>query len=146
MDKINSIAFVEAKKRILELTEKMGLNPNVLKYFEEGKVYYSYLTAGGFIGSIDTIAHDSRYEEAVKNFEREYEGNIVFHAIETITEWGEMLSLLYVGNNPDEWEVERLYQNYIAAYTVNFSRPDDSEFGDIIIQGFGKSGALVRVG
>lgn len=41
----------EAINRIKTLIEKCNLNPNVLKYFEEGKEYYSYLT-GGFLGSI----------------------------------------------------------------------------------------------
>lgn len=146
MSNTRNNTFNEALERINELIDKQNLNPNVLKYFKEGKVYYSYLTAGGLVGSIDTITYDPRYEAAVKDFEKEYEGYVVYHAIETLTEVGDMLSLLYVSDDPENWEGERLYQNYIASYTINFSEPNGSDFGDIIIQGFGESGALVRIG
>lgn len=53
----------EAINRIKTLIKKCKLNPNVLKYFKEDKVYYSYLTAGGFIGSIDTVSFDKNYEK-----------------------------------------------------------------------------------
>ncbi|MEQ2603905.1 hypothetical protein [Dorea longicatena] len=35
--------------------------------------------------------------------------------------------------------------NYLMAYVVNFTVPEYSEFGDIFIEEFGDSGALVRV-
>lgn len=98
----------EARKRIIELHEKFGLNPNVLKYFNEGNVYYSYLTGGGFIGSIDDITYDERYEKAVKEFEKEYGGYVVYHAIETKTAFGDMVSLLYVSPCEDEWKYDRV--------------------------------------
>ena len=51
----------EAIQRIKTLTEKYQLNPHILDYFLEGKVYYSYLTAGGLMASIDTISYDPAY-------------------------------------------------------------------------------------
>ena len=135
----------EAISRITELTAKYHLNPNILKYFEQGRIYYSYLTAGGMIASIDTIAYDPRYEKAVHDFERKYK-YLVFHAIESDTPLGQMLSLLYVSNKKKNWEEERLYDDYIASYTVNLTHPDCSEFGDIVVSGFENSGALIRIG
>lgn len=140
------MAVNEAKNRIKELTEKYDLNPNILKYFEEGKLYYSYLTFGGMVGSIDTISYDESYDNAVKKFEAENPGYVVYHAIETNTRMGKTLSMLYVGADSDNWPAERLYGNYIFAYTVNFADPDFSEFGDIVVSGFEESGALVRRG
>ena len=69
----------EAINRIKTLIEKCNLNSNVLKYFNEGKVYYSYLTAGGFMGSIDTISYDKDYEKAVKDFEIKHQNYLVYH-------------------------------------------------------------------
>ena len=115
-----------------------------LQYFKEGIVYYSYLTAGGLIASIDSISYDSRYEKIVCNFENRHKGYIVLHAIESKSAYGDMLSLLYVGNDANNWKEERLFHDYIAAYTVNFNHPDLSEFGDIVIGGFEQSGALIR--
>lgn len=135
----------EAINRIKTLIEKCNLNPNVLKYFNEGKVYYSYLTAGGFMGSIDTISYDKDYEKAVKDFETKHQDYLVYHAIETITSHGKLLSLLYVSRNKENWESEILESNNsIMSYVVNLDNPKLSEFGYIAIDGFMKSGALVR--
>lgn len=135
----------EAINRIKTLTEKCNLNPNVLKYFKEGKKYYSYLTAGGYLGSIDTISYDRAYEDAVKKFEMEYSNFLVYHVIETITAHGKLLSLLYVSNEKEDWESERLQSdNFIMSYVLNLDNPKLSEFGYIAIDAFGESGALVR--
>ena len=135
----------EAINRIKTLIEKCNLNPNVLKYFNEGKVYYSYLTAGGFMGSIDTISYDKDYEKAVKDFETKHQDYLVYHAIESITSHGKLLSLLYVSRNKENWESEKLeINNSIMSYVFNLDNPKLSEFGYIAIDGFMKSGALVR--
>lgn len=135
----------EAINRIKALIEKCKLNPNVLKYFKEDKVYYSYLTAGGFMGSIDTISYDKNYEKAVKDFETKHPDYIVYHAIESITLYGKLLSLLYVGDDNEEWETERLdNNNIIMSYVFNLDNPKLSEFEYITIDSFMESGALVR--
>lgn len=135
----------EAINRIETLIEKCNLNPKVLNYFKEGKKYYSYLTAGGFLGSIDTISYDKAYEQVVKKFEMEHPESLVYHVIETITLSGKFLSLLYVSNEKEDWESERLQSdNAIMAYVLNLDNPKLSEFGYITVDRFGESGALVR--
>jgi hypothetical protein len=135
----------ETIDRIKALIDKYNLNSNVLKYFRKGQVYYSYLTAMGMMGSIDTISYDKEYEQAVKDFETENKGYVVYHAIESITPQGKLLSLLYTSDNKENWECERLVGNYLLAYVENFSEPNFSEFRDIFIDRFGDSGALVRI-
>ena len=135
----------EAINRIKTLTETCNLNSNVLKCFKEGKKYYSYLTAGGFLGSIDVISYDKAYEQAVKKFEKDHPNYLVYHAIETITAHGILLSLLYVSDMKEDWESERLQSdNFIMSYVLNLDNPELSEFGYIAIDAFGESGALVR--
>lgn len=135
----------EAINRIKALIEKCNLNQKVMKYFNEGKVYYSYLTAGGFMGSIDTISYDKDYEKAVKDFEDKHPDCIVYHAIESITTQGKLLSLLYVSSDKEDWESEILESNSsIMSYVLNIDNPDLSEFGYITIDSFMESGALVR--
>lgn len=92
----------EAHNRIQMLEELFDLNPKVGKYFQGGRLYYSYLTCGGIIGSIDSIDYDKRYADAVKMFENQTNA-LVYHAIE----YKNTLSLLYVSNDYDEWESER---------------------------------------
>lgn len=136
----------EAIARINTLVRQCGLNPKIAKYFNEGKIYYSYLTAGGLMGSIDTITYDPKYAEAVRQFESLFRGSKVYHAIETKTGFGTMLSLLYVSADEGDWPGERLEGNEILAYVCNVDDPDESEIGYIRVEGFGGSGALVRVG
>ena len=136
----------EAIVRINTLIRQCGLNPKVAKYFSEGKIYYSYLTAGGLMGSIDTITYDPKYAEAVRQFESLFRGSKVYHTIETKTGFGAMLSLLYVSADEDDWPGERLEGNEILAYVCNIDDPNESEIGYIRVEGFGGSGALVRVG
>ena len=135
----------ETISRIKTLIDKYNLNPNVLKYFRKGQVYYSYLTAMGMMGSIDIISYNEDYEKVVKDFETENKGYMVYHAIESITPDGKLLSLLYTSDDKEDWDAERLEDNYLMAYVKNLSYTDSSEFGDIFIDGFGDSGALVRV-
>ena len=128
----------EATSRLAQLVNNIGLNPNVTKYWEEdGQLYYSYLSGGGFVGSIDKIDYDPKNVAIVKQFEAEY-GSMVYHAIENKG----TLILLSVSNDPDEWKYERLEKNVIMAYVHNFEHPDQSEFGDVALNAW--QGALVR--
>lgn len=127
----------EASFRLEQLVSNLGLNPNVVKYWNEGRLYYSYLTGGGFMGSIDKVEYDPKNADVVKQFEAEY-GSMVYHAIESKG----TLILLSVSNDATEWKYERLENNKIMAYVHNFEHPDQSEFGDVVLTSL--HGALVR--
>lgn len=129
----------EATSRLMQLVSVLGLNPNVVNYWNEGQLYYSHLTAGGFMGSIDKIEYDPKYVAVVKQFKEEY-GSMVYHVIES----SGALILLIVSKYVDDWEYERLEGNRIMAYVHNFDAPDQSEFGDVFLSSL--HGALVRIG
>lgn len=120
----------EADRRIDTLIKKFNLNPHIKTYFNQGNVYYSYITAL-ILGQIDTIKYDARYVQLVEEFEERTQ-SLVYHAIET----GDTLALLYVSNNPTDWPMERLENNYIAAYVHNFANPECSECGDIFLDSY----------
>ena len=81
----------------------------------------------------------------MKTFETKNPNCLVYHAIETITSYGKLLSLLYVGENKEDWETERLQSdNFIMSYVLNLDNRNLSEFGYIAIDTFGESGALIR--
>ena len=133
----------EALDRIDTLVKNAGLNPNVYKYFEEERLYYSYLTAGGFMGSIDTISYDPSYEEAARNFERIY-NTLVYHCVEDNSPFGKCLILLYVGSDKEDWPEERpAKDNSLLANVVNLDE-DFDEIGYVRFESMG--GALIRVG
>ncbi len=136
---MNEALKKEAIRRLENLTKKYKLNPNILKYFKEGNLYYSYMAIEGIMSSIDTINYDERYAEVVKEFE-ERTNSLVYHAIET----GDMLSLLFVSSKPEQWQGEEERNDTIWAYVKNFAETDDSEMGYIYISSF--KGALVRLG
>ena len=130
--------FTEALKRLTDLEKQFGLRPNIYKYFKEGKLYYSYLVLG-ISGCIDTINSDVRYAKIVEEFEEKY-GHLVYHVIEA----GNMIALLYVGCDEEEWETEVLLdKQYLASYVYNLDNPQLSEFGDIVVSS--SDGVLVRV-
>lgn len=134
----------EAIKRMELLVKKYDLNPNLVKYLKQDKVYYSYLV-GGIVGSIDTIKYDeSIYNKAVELEERY--GAYIYHAIESFTNYGRMISYLYVSKYEDEWCDEHLldkpYDNYLSAIVYNYDY-DFDEVGTIEIAS--ASGAIVRI-
>ena len=111
----------------------------MVNYWNEGQLYYSYLTAGGFMGSIDKIEYDPKYVAVVKQFKEEY-GSMVYHVIES----SGALILLIVSKYVDDWEYERLKGNRITAYVHNVDAPAQSEFGDVFLSSL--HGALEVVG
>lgn len=140
---MNEKMKAEALTRLEELCDEMGLNPKVYDYFNEGKLYYSYLTAGGYMGSIDTINYDKRYADAVKAIEKET-GALVYHVIETQVKNAVLLALLYVSKYTEDWMTEHLENNLIYAYVCCPDSPLDYEVGSIALSS--KQGALIRIG
>lgn len=122
----------EAIARLISL----NLHPKAINEFkDEGKLN---LSLKGFLYWLD----ESQLER-VHQFEEET-GCMVYHVIHNHMTIGEMLTFLYVSNNPEEWEMERndLAIEIPIAYVVNLDHDICSEFGSVRIQ---KSfGGLIR--
>ena len=50
---------------------------------------------------MDTINYDASYAESAEAFEKRYRC-LVYHAVEAETQFGKMLSFLYVSDNQDD--------------------------------------------
>lgn len=111
--------YHEALERLTALETMYGLNPKVKAYFKEGKLYYSYLTCGGYMGSIDTINYDERYADIVKTFEKQT-SCLVYHVIEH----NNTLSLLFVSSDYTNWLEERPTKAGVPAQVITV---DDCE-------------------
>lgn len=131
------LQFTEAVERLALLEKLFRTNPNIKKYFEEGRLYYSYITGGGYIGSIDTINYDQRYAGIIKAFESET-SFLVYHVIEH----GDTLALLFVSNDEDSWLNERPTIAGVMAQVINVNTRD-SELGYIKVDQL--QGALYRI-
>lgn len=132
---------LEAELRMDLLKKQCGLTPLVKKRYREGKLYYSYLTARGLLGSVDSVTYDPLYEKTVYEAVSMY-GIHVYHCVESKAPW-HMLTLLYVGSDPDQWNYERPEKGIMPAYVHNFEL-NEGEFGDVRLVSY--DGALVRTG
>ena len=83
------------------------------------------------------------YKKLVSDFEKEY-GGVVYLCIESDTEFGKLLSVLYVSCRPDEWssDMQDLKEGCPLVYVFNLDCDYFSEFGSIGIRN--RFGGLVR--
>ncbi|MGN0398848.1 MAG: hypothetical protein ACI4EO_01855 [Blautia sp.] len=71
-------------------------------------------------------------EKMVRDWEKST-GNIVYHAIYNVFEFGRCLSLLYVSEYDEEWEYDRedMKEGIAIAHCLNLDNPQCSESGSI---------------
>lgn len=130
------------KEEAVERMKKLGLMPQVIEEFKEGKLNFS--ESAGFLYWIDeNTEHDLL--NRVKAFEKEYNA-VVYHVIHNLTEFGELYSYLYVSAYEEEWEYDRadIDFGYAVAYVENIDDGNCSEFGSIVIKP--TNGGLMRIG
>ena len=117
---------------------KLKLHENVIKEFEiEDKLYKSE-----FHGILYWLNVEE--EKIVRDWEQET-GNLAYHIIHNNTEFGELLSIFYVSQHEEEWEMDRndLNNDLAVVYVKNLSDDWCSEYGSI---GFKRYiGGLVRI-
>lgn len=133
----------EGTERLAELVNMLELNPNLLKYLKEGRIYYSYVVSGLF-GCIDIITYEPEYARLCSEFE-ENTGAYVYHAIETDTPYGKLLTMLFVSSEENEadWKRERVSGEVAFVYVYNVTE-DFGEYGSILLAS--DNGALLRKG
>lgn len=128
------------KQEALVRLRTMNLHPNVVNEFEkENLVYYS-----DPMGILYWVDNNPEYVKLIKEFEEKYNA-YVYHCILSHTQFGELLSMLYVSDYEEEWEDDRqdLKDGYPYAYVSNITDPWCSEIGGIGIKE--QWGGLVRV-
>lgn len=82
--------------------------------------------------------------QLIEDFQESH-NSLVFYAILSDTNYGKMLSLLFVSSNEDEWHDEKaaLYRDFPYAYVYNLTYPQNSEYGTIKIEN--NAGQITRV-
>lgn len=85
------------------------------------------------------------YKKLVAEFETEYNG-LVYIANYCVTEFGRLLSLFYVSDYDEEWEMdnEDIAEGYAMVYCINLDCTDFSEFGSIAYESI--NGGIKRIG
>ena len=115
----------EALKRM----ELLKLHENVIDDFKEIALL-NQSELGGILYWVE-----GEMEKKIREWE-EKTGNLVYHVIHDYTEFGELLSLLYVSQYEDEWETDRedIQDGYALAYVMNLTDDWCSEYGSIGIR------------
>ena len=118
----------EALKRMAILK----LLPNVIEDFKNGVVYYSERQNALFDGVLYWVSNNEEYEKILADFEKKHEA-LVYHAQLLHTSFGDMLTLLYVSKDPNEWQQDQedLKDGVLFAYVANLDGGDYSEFGSV---------------
>ena len=134
----------EAIKRTEELQKAFGLSKDLVQSLKDNIVMFSYETAKKRNGRMAPISSQKKYSKIVREFE-EKNNCYVYHAIETRSIFNKLiLTLLFVSGDEEEWELDRLEDNYIYAYCVNIQYPECSEYGDVFLEASKNHIALVR--
>ena len=130
---------MKAKQRTeaLKRMELLKLHENVIDDFKE----ISLLNQSELGGILYWV--EGEMEKKIREWE-EKTGNLVYHVIHDYTEFGELLSLLYVSQYEDEWETDRedIQDGYALAYVMNLTDDWCSEYGSIGIRA--QWGGVVR--
>lgn len=119
------------QEEAVERLKLLRVSSNVIKDFKNGTLYYSERQNSVFDGILYWLKKEQEFVDIVKEFESKYDA-IVYHAQLTHTEFGPLLSLLYVDKTQDEWtkDKEDIKNGQTIAYVVN-TRYDEKEFGYI---------------
>lgn len=142
MNKLNQNLQQKMQKEAVARMRALHLLPQIIAEFEnEGIVNYSERSPLG--GILYWLHNNEDWVRRVEEFEDEHHA-LVFHATHEYTQYGELLSLLYVSSYTEEWEMDRedIKDNSCFVYVINLDYPDCSEFGSIGVKE--AAGGLIR--
>lgn len=131
------VTIEEKKNEAIARMKLLHLHPNVIREFESENIL-NLSESGGFLYWLTDAQ-----KEHVLAFEKEYNA-LVYHIIHDYTEFGELLTFLYVSDHQEEWEADReeLREGYACAYVKNLDDDGCSELGGICFKA--QYGGLVR--
>lgn len=129
---------IEKKKtEAIARMKQLNLYPGIIKEFEEENIL-NLSENGGFLYWLT-----DEQKSSVEEFENKYNA-LVYHVIRDYTEFGELLTFLYVSDYEEEWQTDRkeLADGYAFAYVKNVDDDCCSELGGICFKT--QYGGLVR--
>lgn len=125
------------KKEAIKRMEMLKLHPNTIKDFiEEDKLNLTERN-----GALFWLNDEQK--EKVKRFEQKHNA-LVYHVIHSITEFGDLLDLLYVTEPEEEWKMQHqdIEENTPYSYCIVNDFDSTSEFGRIGIRSY--IGGVIR--
>ena len=124
----------EAIKRL----KAMEIIPEAIRQFEEDDLVNVSENPYGML-----FWANDEYKKLIADFEQEYNG-LVYLANYCVTEFGRLLSLFYVSDYEEEYEMDNsdIWEGYACIYCINLDCPEFSEFGSIAFKSI--NGGIVR--
>lgn len=118
-----------AKQEAIERMKKLDMWEPAIEAFKNGILTYS------INGIVYTLERE--YVNIIREWE-EQTNNIAYHIIYDESFFGNLLSILYVSEKPEEWQNENYFLDMLfpMSYVINLSNPHFSEFGRIVIKPF----------
>ena len=139
METITELTREMKKEEALRRMEMLEIFPETIRQFDkENLISVSEPPFGGFYWADDEQNH------LIDEIEKQY-NLLVYLAIMSYTEFGRMISFLYVSDHQEEWAEDcmNLLNEEALTYTHNYDAPECSEFGYISFKKTSASG-LVR--
>ena len=124
------ISKVVKKAEAVDRMRRMDIIEDAIIQFHEEDTVMVSENPFGFLFWLN-----AEQKKLVKEFEEEYNG-LVYLANLCNTEFGKLLSLFYVSDHEEEWDMENedIESGYAMVYCINMTYPDLSEFGTISFQ------------
>ncbi len=139
METITELTREMKKEEALRRMEILEIFPETIRQFEkENLISVSEPPFGAFYWA------DEEQKQLIDEIEKQY-NLLVYLAVMSYTEFGRMISFLYVSDHQEEWEEDcmNLFNEEALTYTHNYDAPECSEFGYISFKKTKASG-LVR--
>lgn len=116
------------REEALTRLKTLNVSKNVLNDFKKGVINYSERQNKFFDGILYWVTNEQRFVDAIKSFEADT-GALVYHAHLMHTEFGDWLTLLYVGKDSKRWsqDLTDLRKGNVYAYVETFDHC--SEYG-----------------
>lgn len=135
------------KQEAIKRMKHLQIMDNVIKDFKnKGIIYYSERINSMFPATLYWLTNNPEWVKMVKEFE-EINGALVYHAQLTHTKMGDLLSLMYVSKNEEDWKEdhELLINEDGMMYSMVYNLDDDmlSDMG--IVQMKPAMGGVVRI-
>ena len=128
------------KEEAIYRMKLMNIIPDAIKQFKEENTVMVSENPFGFLYWLD-----DDQKKLVADFEAEYD-SLVYLANLCNTEFGKLLSLFYVSDHKEEWEMDNtdIADGYALVYCINLDCPEYSEFGTIAFESI--NGGIKRIG
>ena len=133
------------KQEALKRMGMLHIMKEVIDDFKQNnKLYYSERQNSFFNATLYWVDNNPAWADLIKRFELK-NGVLVYHCQLTHTEFGDLLSLLYVAKDEDEWSQERkdIETGEVFVKVVNLNEDLFSEYGYIGIKP--SMGGITRV-